>query len=389
MKLKRCPNLHYYDGDKYDTCPHCGGSAAPAPSKPVLEPVPEEQPAPAKIPVPEPKPEPVPEPKPESVPEQKPEPVPEPKPEPVPEPKPEPVPEPKPEPVPEPKPEPVPEPKPEPVPKPKPESQSAPEKWKCTCGQENIGRFCYQCGKPKPEPKPEPATRPMDAKWICRCGAENIGKFCYQCGTPKPAPAPAVSEPPKNWFCKCGAQNTGKFCYQCGSPKPDPAMVGHYDDSFSAKAEDKRSLTQQIDEIKYSGHPEDASVGSDEGVTRIIFDELGDELVIGWLTVVNTSEKGKVYTLKEAKSTLGRSDADHRVDVDLHSDRTVSRGAQAVIVYDPLNKKFFIQSTGGKSLIYVNREMLLAPAALKAYDIIRLGETEMVFVPLCTEKFSW
>lgn len=23
MDLKRCPNKHYYDGDKYQTCPHC------------------------------------------------------------------------------------------------------------------------------------------------------------------------------------------------------------------------------------------------------------------------------------------------------------------------------------------------------------------------------
>ena len=39
MKRKRCPNLHYYDGDKYDRCPHCAAAKQePAPElKPVME----------------------------------------------------------------------------------------------------------------------------------------------------------------------------------------------------------------------------------------------------------------------------------------------------------------------------------------------------------------
>ena len=59
------------------------------------------------------------------------------------------------------------------------------------------------------------------------------------------------------------------------------------------------------------------------------------------------------------------------------------------MVYDPLNKKYFLQSAGGKTFVYINREMVLTYAALKPYDIIRIGETELVFVPLCSEHFSW
>ncbi|MBR5089484.1 MAG: hypothetical protein IK093_08645 [Ruminiclostridium sp.] len=49
--------------------------------------------------------------------------------------------------------------------------------WKCTCGQENTGKFCIECGSSAP-PKP----------WKCpRCGNDgNEGKFCPECGTGRP-----------------------------------------------------------------------------------------------------------------------------------------------------------------------------------------------------------
>ena len=65
MKLKRCPNSHYYDGDKYEQCPHCSAVKAPAPApKPVIEPAPQpktDEPAAEKKPVtvPAAKPEPI------------------------------------------------------------------------------------------------------------------------------------------------------------------------------------------------------------------------------------------------------------------------------------------------------------------------------------------
>ena len=105
--------------------------------------------------------------------------------------------------------------------------------------------------------------------------------------------------------------------------------------------------------------------------------------------MTNSSGKGKVFTLTDAKNTIGRSDPENKVDIDLRNDRSISRGAQATIVYDPLNKKFFLQSAGGKSFVYVNRELVLTFNELKPYDIIRIGETELVFVPLCCDKFSW
>ena len=79
--------------------------------------------------------------------------------------------------------------------------------WRCSCGAENTGKFCMECGKSKPEDT---------AGWTCRkCGAVNKGKFCMECGEKKPADEPLYK-------CdKCGwepedPKHPPKFCPECG-----------------------------------------------------------------------------------------------------------------------------------------------------------------------------
>ena len=77
--------------------------------------------------------------------------------------------------------------------------------WTCSCGHQNEGNFCSECGKPKPLPK---------EVWTCSCGHQNDGKFCSECGKPKPQQGFTCSNP------ECGftSDENMKFCPQCGSP---------------------------------------------------------------------------------------------------------------------------------------------------------------------------
>ena len=65
-----------------------------------------------------------------------------------------------------------------------------------------------------------PAQAPAQNGWTCSCGTQNTGKFCQNCGAQQPAPAQA-----DGWTCECGATNQGKFCQNCGKPKPAGAPL--------------------------------------------------------------------------------------------------------------------------------------------------------------------
>ncbi len=58
-----------------------------------------------------------------------------------------------------------------------------------------------------------PSAAAAAGVWTCSCGAQNTGKFCSECGNPKP-----VSD---TWTCECGAVNKGKFCPECGKKRPE------------------------------------------------------------------------------------------------------------------------------------------------------------------------
>lgn len=75
------------------------------------------------------------------------------------------------------------------------------DSWKCSCGTENTGNFCSNCG----------GKKPADSTWKCSCGTENSGNFCSNCGGKKPE---------GDWVCSCGTHNTGNFCSGCGAKKP-------------------------------------------------------------------------------------------------------------------------------------------------------------------------
>ncbi len=95
-----------------------------------------------------------------------------------------------------------------------PPPSSSAGSWKCSCGAENNGKFCMECGSPKP----------TAGGWKCSCGAVNKGNFCSECGAKKPAGVP-------QYKCdKCGWEpakdsKPPKFCPECGDPFNDGDIV--------------------------------------------------------------------------------------------------------------------------------------------------------------------
>lgn len=108
--------------------------------------------------------------------------------------------------------------------------------------------------------------------------------------------------------------------------------------------------------------------------------------VVGWLIAVKGEYKGTAFILNSGNNNIGRSLTNA---VALAKERTVSRERHASVIFDPDNNKFFIKPGESSGLTYVNNELLLSVRELNGWDKIRLGAVEFVFVPLCSEHFSW
>ena len=107
--------------------------------------------------------------------------------------------------------------------------------------------------------------------------------------------------------------------------------------------------------------------------------------VAGWLACVEGPDVGDSYELFAKINTIGRSSDN---DVCIAGDETISR-ENAKIAYDPKHNTFHLISDSSTNLIYLNDEAVHQGAQLSAYDLIEMGKTKLVFVPLCCEHFHW
>ena len=123
-------------------------------------------------------------------------------------------------------------------------------------------------------------------------------------------------------------------------------------------------------------HQENKGVSSEEPI-----------LLAGWLAVISELGRGQSYTLTFGLNNIGRSKENH-VAIQ-NGDQSISREKHASIIYDYTNNIFYVKHGEGQFLTYLNGEVLLETRQLKPYDRIRVGVTELMFVPLCGEAFKW
>lgn len=110
------------------------------------------------------------------------------------------------------------------------------------------------------------------------------------------------------------------------------------------------------------------------------------EPVVGWLVCIDGPEKGKDYHLWARINFIGRSET---MDVCLKEDITISKENHARLAYDPKHNGFQLIPGDNTNNIYINDEPVYTPVKLSAYDAIEFGESKMVFVPFCNERFDW
>lgn len=107
---------------------------------------------------------------------------------------------------------------------------------------------------------------------------------------------------------------------------------------------------------------------------------------VGWLIALGGKHLGRDFRLKVGKNFVGRS---ANMDVALTDDVSVSREKHAIVVYEPKEHLYLVQPGEASTLVYKNEAVVLEPVKLEAYDVISVGDVNLLFIPLCNKQFNW
>lgn len=175
--------------------------------------------------------------------------------------------------------------------------------------------------------------------------------------------------------------------------KTEALTVDKYEKQAPVKAEPPRQMTSSLSanisramqEAAMSEAPVSAQDDDDAKTVRYYETETGVEPVVGWLVCIQGDDMGKSFNLKDGRNFIGRS---AKMDVVL-KDNSVSRDKHAVVVYEPKRREFLAQPGESRELFYLNDNLVLNFEKLQVNDIIQVGNTKLMFVPFCSEVFSW
>ena len=110
--------------------------------------------------------------------------------------------------------------------------------------------------------------------------------------------------------------------------------------------------------------------------------------VVGWLVAIDGALRGRDYRIRAEGNSIG-SDAGNRIVVD-DGTGTIARHRHAVVFYDPRDPDGpFHVVPGDGPLTRVNARAVYQPTRLHAHDVIAIGATRLLFVPLCGDRFEW
>ena len=73
----------------------------------------------------------------------------------------------------------------------------------------------------------------------------------------------------------------------------------------------------------------------------------------------------------------------------ISGDESIARERHAVVTFEPRRGSFHLVPGDARELVYLNDEPVLGPQELHPHDKIMMGNTKLLFVPFCGEKFQW
>ena len=124
------------------------------------------------------------------------------------------------------------------------------------------------------------------------------------------------------------------------------------------------------------------------GKPKITRSNFHQDPVVGWLVVVGGPGLGAFRPVYEGNNAVGRGKS-QRIPIDF-GDETISSEEQAYIRYDSVDRSFlFVPNLAKTNIVAVNDKKPTGAVKLEMMDVIRMGQTQLAFVPFCGEAFDW
>jgi hypothetical protein len=108
--------------------------------------------------------------------------------------------------------------------------------------------------------------------------------------------------------------------------------------------------------------------------------------IVGWLVCISGKNQGRDYRIRSGLNNIGRDTSNH---ICIAGDETITRENHCILFYDPKKANFHLTAGSGRSGVYINDDIVLQPTILQSHDKIEIGETRLVFIPFCGDKFRW
>lgn len=113
----------------------------------------------------------------------------------------------------------------------------------------------------------------------------------------------------------------------------------------------------------------------------------GGNPVVGWVVCIEGVERGQDYQIRSERNFIGRSEDMH---ITIKGDQKISRRNHAIISYNPKERNFvMIPGADTTGIVYINGEAVYSPTGLTPYDVIEMGDSKFIFIPLCGQHFEW
>ena len=205
------------------------------------------------------------------------------------------------------------------------------------------------------------------------------GDACPFCAQVKGAQAEKNPEAPADDGAQVeGRRETERVAAAEAEPESSPAS----EPTPAAEPDPEPEPTVKLEPASFSPSPAAAPAPAPEPNGA----PLDPDLVVGWLVCVSGPARGRSYELHTGRNFIGRAAI---MDVALPEDIAVARERQASVIFDPRTARFSVTANETRELTYVNDELVYDHCDLTTNDVLLVGSTHLMLVPLCGSGFAW